>query len=39
MLDDKKSLSKLKRIEIRNIIVSAYNGMKLATEKNLNSQI
>lgn len=39
MLDDKTSLSKLKRIEIINIIVSAYNGMKLPTEKNLNSQI
>ena len=39
MLDDKTSLSKLKRIEIINIIVSAYSGMKLPTEKNLNSQI
>ena len=35
MLDDKTSLSKLKRIEIINTVISAYNGMKLPTKKNL----
>lgn len=39
MLDDKTSLSKLKRIEIINIIDLPCNGMKLPTEKSLNSQI
>ena len=39
MLDDKTSLSRLKRIEIINTVVSEYNGMKLPTKKPLNSQI
>ena len=38
MLDHKTSLNKFKRIEIINIIVSAYNGMKLLTEKKFNSK-